>query len=149
MSHSGNTTQPRLTPATSTTKRGIATASFTLGLWGLLVFWWYPFGMLMASVGIICGIVTQLMGIRAGKDGENLALVGIFLGCCSLGFAIGSYRFMQMAFENQKPRFGWSDEFETALISMGCILIVVGLVSGIYAYLTRPTNVSNSNSDHV
>ena len=141
MTHDSHPTPPRITPATSTTKRGFATASFSLGLWGLIVFWWYPFGMSIATVGVLCGIVTLAMGIRAGKDGENLAALGIFLGSCSIGLAITVYRFMQLAFEGMVPRFGWSNEYETALTSIAVILAVVGTIAATYAYLTRPAAV--------
>ena len=87
------------TPATATTRRGLATASFSLGLWGTLVFWWYPFGSVIAFVGLLLGLGTLAAGIRAGKDGEDLALGGVLLGSTGVGFGVASYRFMQIAFE--------------------------------------------------
>lgn len=92
-------TPTRITPATATTKRGLATASFCLGFWGLVVFWWYPFGFFVATVGVLLGLITLALGIRAGKDGENLALLGVGLGSTAIGLALASYRFVQMAFE--------------------------------------------------
>lgn len=96
-------TPPGLTPLKSTTRRGLATASFSLGLWGLAVFWWYPFGIFIASVGLFLGVLTLALGIRAGKDGENLAALGVFLASSALGLAFAAYRFMQMAFEGTVP----------------------------------------------
>ena len=94
---------PKLTPQTATTKRGFATASFSLGFWGLVTFWWYPFGMMIASVGVFCGVVSLAMGVRAGKDGENLALLGTGYGIVAISMAIAVYRFMQLAFEGMVP----------------------------------------------
>ena len=92
-------TPVKLTPVTYTTRRGFATASCALGVWGLLVCWWYPFGMVIASFGVLFGVVSVALGIRAGKDGEHLALAGIGFGSVAVGLAIGMYRFMQLAFE--------------------------------------------------
>lgn len=90
---------PKRTPLTSTTKRGFATASFSFGLWGSLVFWWYPFGFAIASLGVLFGIISVLLGFRAGKDGEHLAWGGIVIGSIGASLAVASYRFMQLAFE--------------------------------------------------
>ena len=92
---------PVLTPLTHTTRRGIATASFALGLWGTLVFWWYPFGLAVTGVALVLGLFSLAMGIRAGKDGENLALYGVGLALVGQGLAWASYRFMMLAFEGQ------------------------------------------------
>lgn len=83
----------------ATTRRGFATASVCLGAWGTLVFWWYPFGMMIAGVGFTIGVISLLLGIRAGKDGEHLAWLGTALGFIGLNFSVVSYRFVQLAFE--------------------------------------------------
>ena len=95
-----------LTPLTATTRRGIATASFCLGLWGTLVFWWYPFGMAITGMALVLGLLSLALGIRAGKDGENLALYGVGLALTGQGLAWASYRFMVLAFEGQ-PGWEW------------------------------------------
>jgi hypothetical protein len=89
------------TPVLYTTRRGLATVSFSFGLWGTLVFWWYPFGMAIATLGLIFGLIAVACGFRAKADGtgEPLAYVGIFLGATGLSLALLAYRFMQMAFE--------------------------------------------------
>lgn len=94
---------PGCTPATATTRRGLATASFCLGFWGTITFWWYPFGLMVATVGLILGLVTLAMGIRAGKDGENLGALGVFFSATAITMAIAAYRFMQFAFEGLVP----------------------------------------------
>ncbi len=91
--------QPRRTPITATTQRGLATASFAIGMWGLLVFWWYPFGMFLATVGLVLGLFTLALGIRAGRLGENIALLGVVFSAIGIGLAVGLYRFVQYAFE--------------------------------------------------
>jgi hypothetical protein len=92
-------TRPFCTPVMATTRRGIATGSFAIGMWGLLVFWWYPFGMSLAVVGLILGIISVALGIRGGKDGEHIAWMGIVFSSIGIGLAIGLYRFVQYAFE--------------------------------------------------
>lgn len=93
----------KIIPATYTTRRGLATASFCFGFWGLCTFWWYPYGMMLASVGLSLGLITLTMGVRAGKDGENLGLLGVAYSSAAIGVAIGAYRFVQVAFEGTAP----------------------------------------------
>ena len=97
------TTPPKITPLTSTTKRGFATASFCLGLWGTLTFWWYPFGLCLASLGLTFAVISIIMGWRAGKDGQHLAWLGLLFGGSGVGAAIAAYRFVQLAFEGTPP----------------------------------------------
>ena len=53
---------PSNEPVRMTTRRGIATASFALGLWGTLVFWWYPFRLFIASFGLVIGLIALACG---------------------------------------------------------------------------------------
>ena len=87
-----------------TTIRGMATASFSLGFWGLCTFWWYPLGISFAFVGVCLGLLTLALGVRAGRDGENLAILGVACGTISISLGIAIFRFMQMAFEGMIPR---------------------------------------------
>jgi len=95
----------KVTPVTHTTQRGFATASFCLALWGTLVFWWYPFGITVAGLGVTFGLISILMGWRAGKDGTHLAWYAVFLGGFGASLAVFSYRFVQQAFEGISPPF--------------------------------------------
>jgi hypothetical protein len=100
---------PPSTPVHYTTRRGIATASFSLATWGTLVFWWYPFGMMIASLGVAFGLIALAMGFKArvdGRYGENLAAVGVVIGSIGVGAAVTVYRFMQLAFEGA-PTADW------------------------------------------
>ena len=90
---------PKLTPLKSTTKRGFAASSFCLGFWGTLTFWWYPFGLMVASLGLLFAVISIVMGWRAGKDGEHLAWLGAFFGATGIGLAISAYRLVQFVFE--------------------------------------------------
>lgn len=89
-----------------TTRRGFATAAFALATWGTLVFWWYPFGMALTGTAIVFCLVALAMGIRAGKDGEHLALYALLIALTGHGLAWTSYRFMMTAFEGQ-PGWWW------------------------------------------
>ena len=91
-------TAPSITPATWTTRRGIATWSFCIGLWSTLVFWWYPYSIFVATVGLVLGLVSLAMGWKAGKDGENLALIGVLLCGNTLALTVLVYRGMQAFF---------------------------------------------------
>ena len=86
------------TPISHTTRRGMATASFSLGFWGTVVFWWYPFGMALCAVGLVLGLISLALGIRAGKDGENIGLLGVIFCSIGLGLSATVYRFWQLAF---------------------------------------------------
>ena len=106
---------PGVTPVTYTTRRGIATASFALAMWGSLVFWWYPFGMALCAVGLVLGLVSVVMGYRVKADvtGEPLAWAGVGFSTLGLGLSVGAYRFMQMAFEGTPPF--WFNVFDVNL----------------------------------
>jgi hypothetical protein len=89
---------PALTPATWTTRRAIATWSFCIGLWSTAVFWWYPYSVFVATMGLILGMVSLAMGWKAGKDGENLAIGGVLLCGNTLALTVAVYRGMQVFF---------------------------------------------------
>ena len=72
--------------------RGIAVASISLGFFGLLVFWWFPFGLLLSICGLACGLTGLVLGIRGGRDGENLALVGTLISGAAFGLIVTLYR---------------------------------------------------------
>jgi len=92
-----------LTPATWTTRRAIATASFCLGLWGTLVFAMYPFGLAVSGIAVLLALISIVLGWRAGKDGEHLAWLGLLFGSIGFGLAISAYRFVQLFFEGSLP----------------------------------------------
>ncbi|MBX9626782.1 MAG: hypothetical protein K2X82_23475 [Gemmataceae bacterium] len=73
--------RPKYSPPTS----GIAVASVSLGYFSMLVFWWKPFGLLLAAVGLLLGLVSLAVGNRGGLRNENLALTGTLICAFSLG----------------------------------------------------------------
>ncbi|HEY2785670.1 MAG TPA: hypothetical protein VGJ05_11935 [Fimbriiglobus sp.] len=83
----------------ATTRRGVAAVSFSFGLWGILVFWWYPFGLCLGTAAVVLGAITWGLGIRAGKDGEHLAIGSVLLGSIVIGLALSVYRGMQFFFD--------------------------------------------------
>jgi hypothetical protein len=93
----------KVTPLTHTTKRGFATASFVLGLWGSLTFWWYPFGMMVAGLATLFSLICIVMGWRAGKEGQHLAWLGLLFGMNGVGAAITCYRVVQLVYEETPP----------------------------------------------
>lgn len=95
----------KFTPVLQTTRRGIATASFCLGLWGTLVFWWYPFGITIASIGTMLALISILMGWRSGQNGFHLAWLGLFFGITGINLAVVAYRFAQMSLDGISPPF--------------------------------------------
>lgn len=74
------------TPAYTAPTRGIAVASVSLGFFSMIVFWWKPFGMVLAVVGLILGLVSLAIGNKGGLRGENLALAGT--GICAFSLTI-------------------------------------------------------------
>jgi hypothetical protein len=71
--------------------RGMGVASFSLGFFSMLVFWWFPFGLFVASAGFVFGSIAYLRGVRVG-DTDNLAFVGPLLCATSISIII-TYRF--------------------------------------------------------
>src|SRR5947208_16798465 len=78
-------------PAFSASVRGIAVASVALGFFSMIVFWWKPFGGMLASVGLILGLISLAIGNKGGLRGENLALAGTALCAFNLSIIIAIY----------------------------------------------------------
>ena len=57
--------------------RGIAVASISLGFFSMIVFWWYPLGLILASSGFVCGVGSLLFGIRGGGAEKTWPLSGL------------------------------------------------------------------------
>ena len=96
---------PSPTPATTTgysaTVRGIAVASVALGFFSMIVFWWKPFGGMLASVGLILGLISLAIGNKGGLRGENYALAGTLMCAFNLSVMTAIYfalNFVQWGF---------------------------------------------------
>jgi hypothetical protein len=85
----------------SATVRGIAIASVALGFFAMIVFWWKPFGGMLATVGLTLGVVSLLIGNKGGLRGENMALIGTLICAFDLSVIIAVYfalNFVQWGF---------------------------------------------------
>ncbi len=79
--------------------RALGVSSMALGFFSLVVFWWFPFSLILASVGLTFGIIAYLLGVKVG-DYDNLAVIGPLL--CSLSVGVGlTLRFGIDAFLNR------------------------------------------------
>ena len=87
---------PTITPSHWTTRRAMAMWSFCIGLWSTMVFWWYPYSVFVATVGLILGSLSIVMGWRAGRNGEHFAIGGVLLCMNTLGLAFMAYRGVQL-----------------------------------------------------
>jgi hypothetical protein len=86
---------PAPPPADSTVysapTRGFAVASVALGFFSMIVFWWKPFGLVLASVGFVLGVGSLIIGNRGGLRGENLALAGTMICGFTLSLILAIY----------------------------------------------------------
>ncbi len=94
---------PAETPVIYTTRRGIATASFCLGLWGSLTFWWFPFGMWLGLIALALGTFANWRGWRAESNGDSLACAGQILGALAATASYTCCRIFQYYFEGYTP----------------------------------------------
>ena len=74
-------TDTRVYPAPT---RGFAVASVGLGFFSMIVFFWKPFGLILASVGLVLGLTSWVFGNRGGLRGERTRQ-----GCLSRGASRG------------------------------------------------------------
>jgi hypothetical protein len=79
------------TPEKPLVLRGMGVVSFSLGFFSLIVFWWFPFGLCLASAGLIFGTIAFLSKVKVG-DGDNLAFVGPIVCATSISIIV-TYRF--------------------------------------------------------
>lgn len=89
MDHSPHTTTPAVPGAkiVQPIAGGLAGASIGLGFFSSIVFFWYPFGPILAAVGLLLGLLTLYRGVR-GPRGENFPLAGVALCAVSLSISI-------------------------------------------------------------
>lgn len=102
MDHPAPTAPPPATgkpsPNDSYVARGLAAASVGLGFFSAVIFFWTPFTSLLASVGLLLGLISVARGVKGGLRGENYAMVGTLLCAASLGISVTlnqALRYMQ------------------------------------------------------
>jgi hypothetical protein len=66
----------------------MAAASVGLGFFSAVIFFWTPFTSLLASVGLVLGLISVFRGVKGGLRGENYAMVGTLLCAASLGITV-------------------------------------------------------------
>jgi hypothetical protein len=92
---------PSGAPVYTATVRGIAVASVGLGFFSMIVFWWKPFGGMLASVGLLLGLISLAIGNKGGLRGENFALAGTAMCAFNLSIIAAVYfalNFVQWGF---------------------------------------------------
>src|SRR5262245_10492457 len=75
-------------PNDSYVARGLAAASVGLGFFSAVIFFWTPFSSLLASVGLMLGLISVARGVKGGLRGENYAMVGTLLCATSLSITL-------------------------------------------------------------
>jgi hypothetical protein len=65
--------------------RGMAIFTVGCGFWTLVVFWWFPYSLIVSSVGLTLALITLALGVR-GRNGENIPLLGAIL--CSISVTV-------------------------------------------------------------
>lgn len=99
------------TPYAFSTRRGVAAASVGIGFWASAVFWWYPYSIFIATVGLLLALFCRVTGVRVHAHGADLPRVGIALNLVAIGAAVTAYRVVQYFYEGQlalMPLTGWS-----------------------------------------
>jgi hypothetical protein len=81
-------------PTGSPVARGIASAPIGLGYFSMVVFWWTPFAGILATVGLVLGLISLARGVR-GPRGENFALAGTALCAVSLTISLTLNQFLR------------------------------------------------------
>jgi hypothetical protein len=93
---------PPPTPDTNTrvysaSTRGFAVASVGLGFFSMIVFFWKPFGLILASVGLVLGLTSWIFGNRGGlafRGEPNVAVIGTLICAFNLGLTATLYRYL-------------------------------------------------------
>ena len=81
-----------------TRRRGLAMASAGLGFLSLILFWWFPFGVMLGVAGLVFGGLCWAAGIRGGARGERYSLGGLIMSGAglSIGLAVGCGTFIRV-----------------------------------------------------
>jgi hypothetical protein len=73
------------TSTTSSRYRGLGAASLSLGLLGLALFWWVPFGLILSAAGLGLGLLGWGLAAWNGASGSPLSVGGAALSAAAFG----------------------------------------------------------------
>lgn len=78
--------------------RGLAVGSFGMSFFALLVFWWIPFGFLVASAAAVMAVVSIALGIRTVNRGLYYPMGAIALSIISTNAALISMKYTHILY---------------------------------------------------
>jgi len=78
--------------------RGLAVGSLGMSFFAFLVWWWVPFGFLVACAAAGMAVVSILMGVRTKAQGLHYPLGAIALAVLTTNAALVATKFANVAF---------------------------------------------------
>lgn len=78
--------------------RGLAVASFGMSYFSLLVFWWIPFGFLLALAASSLGILSIILGVRTKARGIYYPISGILISGIASTHALLTTKLSELIF---------------------------------------------------
>jgi hypothetical protein len=78
--------------------RGLAVGSFGMGFFAFLVWWWVPFGFLLAIASTIMATLSIILGVRTKERGLYFALGAMAMAICTTSAALIATKFANLAF---------------------------------------------------
>ena len=78
--------------------RGLAVASFGMSFFAMLVFWWIPFGFLLAAAATTLAFASIILGVRTPARGLYYALGGITVSGIAATTALLCTKWSEMIF---------------------------------------------------
>ncbi len=78
--------------------RGLAVASFGMSFFSMIVFWWIPYGILLASAATILAFSSIALGVRSPVRGLYYALGAIALSGTAITTALLCTKLSELIF---------------------------------------------------
>ncbi len=78
--------------------RGLAVGSLGMSFFAFLVWWWIPFGFLVAGAATVMAVSSIAMGIRTKERGLYYPLGAIALAVLSTNAALVAAKYANLAF---------------------------------------------------
>lgn len=70
--------------------RGLALVSFSMSFFAMLVFWWIPFGFLLAGAASGLAVLSMALGVRTVARGVYFPLGGLLISGTAMTAALMS-----------------------------------------------------------